>query len=324
MRCYAVAVVICAFTSHAQPQTPPTSDVSAAPVPTSVTTSVEPPAEVLTPEERFRRGKRYFEYRDCPAATATLIDLAVPGFLADAAQQLEVHRMLGICYALADQRREASREFSSLLSLDPDHQLDPFEVPPPVLDIFEAQKTTMKASLDELRKARERAREDGEDGAVLVERVTTVRTTPWATAFLPFGIAQGLNGDGTKAVVIGTAQAAGLLANITGYWGSVVVVSQAQNGNVDYTQEQANLENAFWYTHLAGGGVFLVSYAVGVADALWNFEREAVTASKATRRPLTAAELRKLRRIERAPVNEEAPREAAAPPSTLPPSTPVP
>ncbi len=276
---------------------------------------------MLTPEERFRRGKRFFEYRDCPAAISTLIDLAVPGFLADATQQLEVHRMLGICYALADQRREASREFSSLLSLDPDHQLDPFEVPPPVLDIFEQQKTTMKASLDELRKARERAREDGEDGAILVERVTTVRTTPWVTAFLPFGIAQGLNGDPTRGVVIGAAQAAGLLANIVGYWGSVAVVSQAQDRSVDYTQEQANLENAFWYTHLAGGGVFLVGYVVGVADALWNLESEAVTASKATKRPLTAAELKKLRRIERAPVVDEPSPPA---PSTLPPSTPAP
>lgn len=237
----------------------------------------------------------------------------MPGLLADELQQLEVHRMLGICYALDDQRREASREFSSLLSLDPDHQLDPFEVPPPVLDLFEQQKTAMKARLDELRRARERARDENpEEGAILVERVTTVRETPLGVAFLPFGIAQGINGETAKAATFGLVQGVGLLANVVGYWGSIVTVSEGSKDG--YTQAEADLENVFWYGHLVGAGVFLVGYGVGVADALWNLEAEAVTASKATRRPLTPAELRKLRRIERAP--------AEAPPSLDVPATP--
>lgn len=279
---------------------------------TTTAPSTAPTDEVITPDQRFQRGKRLFEYRDCPATIETLIDLAVPGLLDDETQQLEVHRMLGICYALNDQRREASREFSSLLSLDPDHQLDPFEVPPPVLELFEQQKQTMKARLDELRKARERAKDDfGDEGGVLVERVTTVRETPWVTAFLPFGLAQVANGDTAKAAAFGTAQGLGLLVNVVGYWGSVVVVDQGTKN--EYTQEEANLENVFWYGHLIGAGVMLVSYGVSVADALWNLEAEAVTASKATKRPLTAAEIKKLRRIERAP--PPAP-EALTPPST--------
>jgi hypothetical protein len=207
--------------------------------------------------------------------------------------------MLGICYALAEQRRDASREFSSLLSLDPDHQLDPFEVPPPVMELFEAQKSLMKSRLDELRRARERQKDEFSDGGVLVERITTVRTTPFAAAFLPFGLAQLANGEVVKAAAFGSAQGVGLLINIVGYWGSYLVIQIGADDGI--SQEEVELHQSFYFSQLVGLGLVLVGYGVGVADALWNREDQAVTASKATKRPLTPAEIKNLRRIERAP-----------------------
>ena len=261
---------------------------------------VPPEEEALTPEQRFRRGKRLFEYRDCPGAISTLADLAIPGLLDDESQQLEVHRMLGICYALDNNRREAAREFSSLLSLDPDHQLDPFEVPPPVVELFETQKQAMKVRLDELRRARERAREElPDDGAVLIERTRTVRSTPFATVFLPFGLAQVANGDLVTGGILGAVQGAGLLANVVGYWVTIGIETQGDADGIN--EEEASLHNAFRVTHWAGLGLLVVGYGVGVAEALWNREDQAVMAEKATRRPLTSAEMKKLRRIERAP-----------------------
>ncbi len=293
-------------TTSPEATAPPTSPPTTSPEASSPTTPLtaapappQPPADGLSPEQRFQRGKRTFEYRDCPATIATLADLAIPGLLADEEEQLEVHRMLGICYALADQRRDATREFSSLLSLDPDHQLDPFEVPPPVMELFESQKTLMKARLDELRRARERQKDEFSDGGVLVERVTTVRTTPFAAAFLPLGLAQLANGDVVKAAAVGSAQGVGLLVNVVGYWGSKIAVDQGLADGL--SQEEVDIHKAFYFTHIAGLGVALVAYGVGVADALWNREDQAVTASKATKRPLTPQEIKNLRRIERAP-----------------------
>jgi hypothetical protein len=312
-----------ASTALAQPApttgaTAPTTGAATAPAPTTVPGSDQP----ASPEQRFQRGKRSFEYRDCPAAIAALADLAVPGLLADEREQLEVHRMLGICYALADQKREASREFSSLLSLDPDHQLDPFEVPPPVMELFETQKQMMKTRLDELRRARERQKDDLVDGGVLVERVTTLKTTPLPAAFLPFGLAQWANGEPGKGAVFASVQGVGLLVNIVGYWGSIVVQSQGPRDG--YAQDEVDLENAFYFSHVAGLGVLLVGYGIGVADALWNREEQAVLASKATKRPLTPKELTNLRRIERAP--DPPPEPVTPPPLAEPPapSTPPP
>ena len=290
------------------------SSLAQGPAPTATTTTTTTTEAPASPEQRFARGKRSFEYRDCPATIALLDELAIPGQLDDEAQQLDVHRMLGVCYALGEQRREASREFSSLLSLDPDHQLDPFEVPPPVMELFESQKVLMKTRLDELRRARERQKDDFEDGGVLVERITTVRDTPVAAAFLPFGLAQVANGDVVKGSVIGSVQGVGLLVNVVGYWGSRLV--QEQGLPDGYTSEEVALENPFYFGHLIGIGVFLVGYGVGVADALWNREDQAVLASKATKRPLTPRELKNLRRIERAPEPAPEPIEAVPPPAT--------
>jgi hypothetical protein len=261
------------------------------PLPASATT------EPLTPEQRFKRGRSLFDYRDCTGAIGLLADLAVPGQLDDEREQLDVHRMLGICFALGEQRRDAAREFSSLLSIDPDHELDPFEVPPAVVEIFDAQKQAMKARLAEIRRARERARADGvgDEGGVLVERVTTVRTTPWASTLLPFGLAQLANGDVVKAAAFGAAQGVGLVVNVVGFWGSMAVQQEGLRA------EEVLPEAVLWYGHLAGGALLLVGYGLGVADALWNREDQAVLAEKQTKRPLTSTELKKLRRVERAP-----------------------
>jgi hypothetical protein len=270
----------------------------------------------MAADQRYKAGLSLFAYRDCAGAVSVLGDLAVPGQLDDENDQLQVHRMLGICHALADQRRDAAREFSSLLSIDPDFELDPFEVPPPVVEIFDAQRVAMKVRLAEIRKARERAREDGvgDEGGVLVERVTTVRTTPWAAALLPFGLAQLANGEPVKAAIFGAAQGIGLLGNVVGFWGSLAVQQGYRDG---YTKDEALAENAFWYGQFVGAGLFAIGYGVGVADALWNREDQAVLADKQTKRPLTPAELKRLRRIERAP-EAPPPEPATGPAAALP------
>jgi hypothetical protein len=299
-----------------------TSAATTTTTPTTTTTTTEPtdPASMNEPPlVRFKRGKSQFEYRDCNAAVLALKELAVPGQLADEADQLDVHRMLGICYALTDSaesKREAAREFSSLLSIDPDFQLDPFDVPPPVVDQFEAQKNAMKARLDEIRKARAKEGESFEDGGVLVERTTKVKVTPLPVVFVPFGFPQLDNGEIGKGVAFGTLQGVALAANVIGFWGTVAVQAGAKND--DFDAGEVFLERVFFVTQAVGLGALFVGYAAGVGDAWWNREEQAVLAEKQTKRPLTAAELKKLKRIERAP---DPPPPPAAEPST---STPTP
>lgn len=295
-------VALISSTVNAQETPAPTTPPATPPAETTTTTPPTPPLPEETPDQKFKRGKSFFEYRDCPGTIAAVSELAVPGLLADEKDQLEVHRMLGVCHALVDtpeHKREAAREFSSLLSIDPDFQLDPFEVPPHVVEVFETQKTVMKARLDEIRKAR--AKEDNfDDGGVLVERTTEVRVTPFSNVFLPFGLSQLANGDLVKAGVFGAAQGVGLLVNAVGFWGVTALQVQTDDGQ-DVNAEQHALHNGFYATQAVGLGLFGVAYLLGVGDAWYNREEQAVSAEKQTKRPLTSSELKKLKRIERAP-----------------------
>jgi hypothetical protein len=262
------------------------------------------PAPEETPAQRYRRGRAQFDYGDCAGASTTLSDLAVPGRLQDESQQIEVHRMLGVCAALAGKELEAAREFSSLLAIDPDYLLDTFLTPPPVVEIFDRQKRAMRVQLDEIRRAKEREREAYGDaeGGVLVERVITVEEKPFIAAFLPLGLAQLVNDEPTKALIFGSVQGTLLAVNIAGFWTSVGIKSTT----VD-TDEKLLAQNIAWFVHVGALSLFALTYGYGVADAMWNREDQRVKSQKQTRRPLTEDEIKKLREVPRAPPPGAAP-----------------
>ncbi|MBI1948259.1 MAG: hypothetical protein HYS27_21400 [Deltaproteobacteria bacterium] len=290
-----------------------------------------PDAPQATPEQRYAKGKNLFEYGDCAGTLDQLGPLVVPGTLGDERQQLDVHRMLGICLALAGRPIEAARELSSLLAIDPDYSLDPFLTPPVAVEIFEKQKASMRVQLEEIRRAREADKKDSVDGGVLVERVTTVRETPLAAAFLPFGLAQAANDDMVMAVVMGSLQGVSLAVAATGFYGDQIAKTDlvwaasrggsSSGGNAarQAAVDEAELrQQAFWGVQWVGSMAFVLAYGVGVADALWNYEDRAVVERKQTRRPLTPAEIKAVRKIAPAPPEPTTP-SADGPPAPVEP-----
>jgi hypothetical protein len=238
---------------------------------------------------RYEQGKESFAQRDCVKTIEHLDDLAVPGQLPDEKAQQDVHRMLGICRATQGETRLAAREFASLLAIDPDAQLDAFEVPPDVVAQFDAQKAVMKQQLDAVRQLRDNGTAAAE--TVAVETVIERRSIPTALALVPFGVPQWQAGSTTWAVVLGAAQGTFLLANVVGYWGSVTV----QRGRVDgVTRGEVIADNAFFWTHVAGLVGFVATYAVGVGQALSLPEAEPVVVSR-KQRPLRSDDERAVR-----------------------------
>ncbi|MCC7071797.1 MAG: hypothetical protein IT383_10765 [Deltaproteobacteria bacterium] len=308
-----VAWALPALAQGAPEITAPPLPAADAAAPSSPPPSEAPPA---TPEQRYTRGKNLFEYGDCVGTLEQLAPLVVPGTLGDERQQLDVHRMLGICLALANKPIEAARELSSLLAIDPDYTLDPFLTPPAAVEIFEKQKASMGAQLEEIRRAREAEKKDNLDGGVLVERVTTVRETPLAAAFLPFGLAQAANDDVVMAIVLGGLQAATLGTAVVGFWGDQLARGDmlgiynrdpaSPPPSITIGEAEAN-HHVYWAVQLGGSMAFVLAYGVGVADALWNYEDRAVIERKQTRRPLTAAEIKAVRKIAPAPPEPLAP-----------------
>lgn len=260
--------------------------------------------EVLSPELRLRRGRGAFDAGDCSGTAAVLAPLAVPGSLADPKDQIAVHWMLGVCFALLERPTEAAREFSSLLVLNPDYAIDGLLTPPAAVEVFERQRTQMNAQLDEIRRAREearRARRDVERG-VLVERRLTVREVPLPAVFLPFGFSQAANGQTGWAVLFGVTQGALLATNVTAYW--VNIGFKARTAGTDEslpTGDELLGHRIAWFTHAGALGGFVLAYAAGVAQAWWAREDNVVVDREQTRRALTPDEVKKLRDIKQAP-----------------------
>lgn len=175
----------------------------------------------------------------------------------------------------------------------------------------------MKAQLEEIRRARDRARAGTlDEGALIVEHTQVTRDVPFASVFLPFGLAQAANGDTVKAVIIGSVQGAALVTNVSAYW---VSVANGNGGRGPANEVDLRTHQIAWYTHVGAAMALALSYGYGVADALWSYEAQEVVSDKRTKRPATPEELKALEKIP-APSTTTTP----ATPAGTPPPAPLP
>jgi hypothetical protein len=264
----------------------------------------------LTPAQRLLLGKAAFDGGDCVGTSTALAPLAVPGSLADARDQQSVHWMLGVCFALAQRTTEAAREFSSLLVLDPDYAIDPLLTPPVAVELFERQRSQMKAQLEEIRRARDEAKRVQSDATrgVLVERQVTVREVPLAAVFLPLGLAQVANADLGWAILFGATQGVFLATNITAYWINIGFKAiDPETGASLPTGEEWVGHQIAWYVHVGALGAFVLAYGLSVAQAWWAREEQEVVDRQQVKRQLTPEELRRLRDVRTAPDDRSEP-----------------
>lgn len=230
----------------------------------------EPVAEA--PRDRYRRGVASFDYGDCAGAVTALEPIAVPGILDDQEQLVDTYRILGVCFFQAGRTSDAVKSLEALLYIDPSYQLDPFRTPPPVSELFEERKALIQKKLEQIEEERRRQEAARPRGGLLVERERVLKTTPFATVFLPFGTAQALNGEGGKAVIIGALQGVTLAANLAATLTALGVdVSDGKVGSRPHDDlVQGQVFAVAWVTSVIALAGFVGSYGYGVADAWWN------------------------------------------------------
>jgi hypothetical protein len=218
-----------------------------------------------SPLQALAAGRAAYGARDCGATRSALEPLAVPGKLTDSGDQLDVHRMLGICYASGGDERAATREFASMLAINPDAALDEFEVPPAVVALFNQQQQAMRVQLEEIRRLRATPLPaDPAQPLVAIETTTAVERLPWAVNFVPFGVPQFLRGQTAWGAVLGIAQGLFLTTNVVAYWASLAVQAGRTDG---VSQLELTLDHALWWPHVGGLVLFAAAYAVGVIEA---------------------------------------------------------
>ena len=157
-------------------------------------------------------AKAAFEFRDFKKAVDTLKPWVRPMRIRNEDLKIEARALMGICLHLLTDVQRAKEEFGELLLLDPRHELDPFVVPPQVIATFEAVRTELRPTLDQILKERGDLPEN--TGPTQLKLVTVPHPI---TAWAPFGIGQFVLDKPGWGVAFALLQSLGLIGNVSGF-----------------------------------------------------------------------------------------------------------
>ncbi|MEM1022344.1 MAG: hypothetical protein AAGD10_12470 [Myxococcota bacterium] len=167
------------------------------------------------PEAAIRYAQNAFEYRDFPKVVEVLWPWLHPPRMQDEARLVRARELLGVSLHLVGRVEDAREEFTALLLRDPDHGLDPFTVPPDVIQSFETVKQQMEPTLRTLRERRPL-----EPPAAPIEpqvRLELVEVPHWSVTLLPFGAPQFVLDRPAWGATLLSVQLAGLGLNLAAF-----------------------------------------------------------------------------------------------------------
>lgn len=215
-------------------------------------------------EDDLRRARNEYAYGNYDAAIDKLHALLYPMRLSTDEQVIEARQYLALSYYLTDHLPQAKEELAKLLFLNPDYELDPFSVAPPVVELFESLRRDLKTELDQIRRQRFEQKRSQKDMAGIL-RTVELRTKERSdvASFLPFGVGQFQNGDTGWGVFFAAAEAALIAANIGAY-----LTALSMN---HYDASQAGTVQALQVAQYSSLALFGVTWSIGAFQARVNF-----------------------------------------------------
>jgi tetratricopeptide (TPR) repeat protein len=272
------------------PSVSPPPDAATAPAPAKSVEPARPPAappgapapagapaaatQVARPSVRgedlgaeLRRAKNEYAYGNYDRAADQLKALMYPMRLTDDEQVLEARKYLALSYYLLGKVAFASEEFGKLLYLAPDYELDPYTVPPPIIDTFDLVRKNMRLELDAIRqrKSDEQLAAPTQQGFRRTIEITISERSDFVT-LLPFGVGQFQNGEVGWGVFFLTTELALLAANVTAYlWAASIGDYSTAEEDKRTTIERLTI------VQYATAALFGVTWSFGVFQARLNF-----------------------------------------------------
>ena len=215
-------------------------------------------------DAELRRAGNEYAYGNYEEAILQLQDLLYPMRLSSESQVIEARELLGLCYYLTDRFEQVAAEFAKLLYLNPDHKLDPFSIPPPVIEAFENVRRQLEPQLDEIRQQKvnptvTRIAKPHQKQLAAPSPIQIIERSDFAT-FLPFGVGQFQNGDKSLGVLFAGTEAALLALNIAAYF------------LARYSAESPEAIQKLMVLQYASATLFGVTWSIGVFQARLHFQ----------------------------------------------------
>ncbi len=196
---------------------------------------------------------------------------------------IKAHKLLGIAQVFEKNTAAAAKEFTALLSLRPDYQLDSLVDPEAAVELFEKVKRDSAERLRKIRKriaddrrreqeARRRAAERLRQAALqtVIER-SRVERSVWVN-FMPFGAGQFQNGHRTKGyLLLGLQAAAGAVS-----LGSAIYFRAVFSGTITRGSAEERAAERTAVTQVVSGALFFAALGYGIIDALVYYEPETI------------------------------------------------
>ncbi|HVP69302.1 MAG TPA: tetratricopeptide repeat protein [Anaeromyxobacteraceae bacterium] len=250
---------------------------------------------LATPASDLKRAKDRYEfgaYADAAGAVRQVLE-QYPKLPEE--QAIEAWRILGLAeFQLGDQA--AARDaFIHLLSINPDYTLDPFLVPPNIVEFFDRVKREAEPQLQPLRerqkqlKEQERLAEEARRKLLAEEqaragpptKLVIVQERVYIINFLPFGAGQFQNGDTTKGTILAVSQVLFGAVNLGAILAHNAIaqdpsrrctINTATNcSNPPIPDSDRQILNNLDIVKYVSAALFWASYAYGVADALVHY-----------------------------------------------------
>ena len=238
----------------------------------------------------LKRARDRFEFGAWAEAAGTIRAWLADHPDASGEDALEAYRMLGIAELKLGDRAQARAAFVSLLSLNPDQQLDPFLVEPKVVEFFDEVRRENEPALAPLRErrraleeqrrladdARQRLFSDEQARSGTPVKMIRVEERLYLFNWMPFGAGQFQNGQPAKGTAIAAAELVLLVANL----GAILYHSQASQdptrrcattsstcSRPPYTDALRDDLKSADIVKYVSAGLFWAVYAYGVLDA---------------------------------------------------------
>jgi hypothetical protein len=246
---------------------------------------------LAAPPGDLKRARDRFEFGAWADAAGTIRTWVANHPDARGPDAIEALRMLGIAELNLGDLGQARAAFVSLLSIEPDYALDPFLVPPPVVEFFDRVKREHEPQLAPLRAskraAEEQARlaEEARRKLLLEEqarsgppaKVIRVQERIYLFNWMPFGAGQFQNGHKAKGTAIAAAEFALAGVNL----GAILLHTQIADdrsrrcssaqpsgcSRPPYTDSDRVLLARIDIAKYAAAAAFWSVYALGVYDA---------------------------------------------------------
>jgi len=254
----------------------------------------QPPEGEDAAAEQVRLAQRDFEYGDYARVSQRLSGLVEVGRFQSPELRARAYTLLGQALLLQNPPREveAHRAFLELLFLDPDTELDPFFVPPRVIEFFEREKKELEPQIAPLRAQRRAEREARrkaleqeaqrrreEEAKRRMEAIrpnverTVVQHEYWVS-LLPFGLGQLQNGDRTLGYTLATLEVIFVAASA----GSALLIESLRDQNTQKfaTGSDYTIAHRLQIVKWVGAAAFYGLWAFGAVQAAMNYKAQTI------------------------------------------------